>query len=147
MKKQDLGWRLPPLTSKRWPHYEAYVHTALRSHYGRAGWAWVEIHTGTQVIEPMEVAYSIYYLQFLAFHSFISHLPAGAEAVILTTSWWAAEHFDGHGRFDDPRLRPLLKSMHKMIQDRDLRVEVRWIDVYHNLATGLLAWPNRKTSA
>ena len=83
--------------------------------------------------------------------SVLKYLPPGSTAIISTDSQLVCEQFNGRWAARDPGLRDLLQRAHRIIEEKELEVQVRWIPREENLAGKLLdripsRWKRDKTA-
>ena len=70
--------------------------------------------------------------------SVLAYLPPGSAAIISTDSQLLCEQFNSRWAVRDPALHDLLQRARRLIEEKDLEVQVRWIPRQENLAGKLL---------
>ena len=100
------------------------------------GWGWVRtdkfVKRVTRVgMDPDEAAY-------VGLINVLQYVGRGSCALIKIDSWRVHALFHGKRPYKQPRLRELRDEVRKLIQERKLEVELKYVDPPHHLASRLL---------
>ena len=75
----------------------------------------------------------------------LKYVAPGSRVLAKIDSRLVCAQVNGKRVYKEPRLRELRNEVRKLIRERELEVEVEWVDSYHHLAARLLRSRVRRT--
>ncbi len=102
-----------------------------------SGWAWVYLDKDKEQIERVDGLTSNE-AEYGALIGVLQYVKRGSSVLLFTDSSLVSNQFNGNFRVKEPRLKRLLDEARRLMEERNLEVEVRWIPRERNLAGKLL---------
>jgi ribonuclease HI len=102
-----------------------------------SGCAWVYVNKDIEQIKRVNGLTSNE-AEYEALIGVLRYVGRGSNVLIMTDSALVSNQFNAKFRVKEPRLKQLLDEARKLVEERDLEVEVRWIPREANLAGKLL---------
>jgi len=102
-----------------------------------SGWAWVYEDRNLQRVKWIDHLTS----NEAEYHGLIAvlkYVSPGSSVLILSDSQLVCNQFTGKFRVKEPRLKRLLGEANRVIEERNLSVELEWISREENVAGKLL---------
>jgi len=108
-----------------------------RPNGGGSGYAWIRLGTENQRVKRID-GLTNNQAEYRALLAVLEYVTGGSHLSISTDSQLVCEQFCGRYAVRDPKLKELLSQARKIIAEKDLTVEVRWIPREQNFAGRLL---------
>jgi ribonuclease HI len=102
-----------------------------------SGWAWVYENTAEHRIRWVD-GWTNNEAEYHGLLAVLKYVARESRLRIFTDSQLVASQFAGKFRVNEPRLQQLLDEAKRLIEERGLEVEVKWISRRENLAGKLL---------
>ena len=101
------------------------------------GFCWVRQGTGTQRIKWQDQLTNNQ-AEYSALIAVVKYVRPGSHLEVSSDSMLVVQQFNGAWAVNDPELAKLLSEVRDVIDDKDLKVELRWVPRLRNLAGKLL---------
>jgi len=102
-----------------------------------SGYAWVIETTGIKMVQPMDGLTSNQ-AEYRGLLSLVKHIPEYSKANLFSDSQLVVSQYNRVWKVRDPELQRLLYLVRDVIQERHLKVKLKWIPRRENLAGKLL---------
>ena len=108
------------------------------------GWGWLRLDNMAKQVTRigMESGDDAAYVALIDVLKSVDH---GSHVLIKTNSMLVYAHFHGKRVYKQPRFREFRNEAMKLIKERELEVELVWVDEYHHLVAGMFRPRRRRT--